>query len=197
VTPRRVAFVVGDVHGELDGLREILLHAGLIDSRDSWAGGGSLLVQTGDVIDRGPHSRESVRLLRTLQSQAPETGGQVVRLCGNHELMLLQGEYRFVNFPDPEGLALEIREEILAGKVAASFSDGSRLCTHAGLRSVIRCEIEGRPGSATTGARSQRGRLKRLSDRLNDIFLSALRAGDLESHPIFHVDRGRRLHPRS
>jgi len=40
VTPRRVAVVVGDVHGELDGLREILLHAGLIDSRDSWPAAG-------------------------------------------------------------------------------------------------------------------------------------------------------------
>ena len=183
--------MVGDVHGELDGLREILLHARLIDSRERWSGGGSLLIQTGDVIDRGPRSRESVRLLRTLQSQAPETGGQVVRLCGNHELMLLQGDYRYANFPDPGGLAREITEEILAGKIAASFSDGSRLYTHAGLRSAIRCEIEGRAGSTATGARTQRGRLKRLSDRLNDIFLSALRAGDLESHPIFHVDRGR------
>jgi hypothetical protein len=35
----RATVVVGDVHGELDGLREILRHAGLIDDRDSWSGG--------------------------------------------------------------------------------------------------------------------------------------------------------------
>jgi hypothetical protein len=105
--PRRRAVVVGDVHGELDGLREILRHAGLIDARDTWAGGGSLLIQTGDVVDRGPHSRESLQLLRTLQLQAPGSGGQVVRLCGNHELMLLQGRYDYANFPSPEALARE------------------------------------------------------------------------------------------
>jgi hypothetical protein len=191
VTPRRPGFVVGDVHGELDGLREILRHAGLIDERDSWAGGGSLLIQTGDVIDRGPRSRESVRLLRELQLQAPLTGGQVVRLCGNHELMLLQGSYHYANFPDPERLAREIGEEILAGTIVASFSDGSRLYTHAGLRSEIRQAVEGEAGSAPAGVRSRRGRLERLSGRLNEIFRSSLREGDLESHPIFHVDRGR------
>lgn len=191
ILQRRRAVVVGDVHGELDGLREILRHAGLIDGRDSWAGGGSLLIQTGDVIDRGPHSRESLHLLRTLQLQAPGSGGQVVRLCGNHELMLLQGVYRYANFPSPEALAREIRDEILSGKIVASFSDGSRLYTHAGLRSAIRSEVEGRApsGASSAGARSER--LKRLSARLNAVFLSSVRAGDLESHPIFHADQVR------
>ena len=188
---RASTVVVGDVHGELDGLREILLHAGLIDSCDSWAGGASLLIQTGDVIDRGPLSRDSVRLLRTLQSEALECGGQVVRLCGNHELMLLQGDYGYANFPAPESLAWETRDEILAGKIVASFSDGSRLYTHAGLRSAIRHAVESQDAPAKAGADTPRDRLNRLSARLNAIFLSSLRAGDLESHPIFHVGRER------
>jgi len=49
----RGRIVIGDVHGEFAGLREILLHAGLINDRDSWTGGGTLLIQVGDVIDRG------------------------------------------------------------------------------------------------------------------------------------------------
>ena len=49
----RRRIVVGDVHGDLTGLRDILGHAGLIDDRDRWTGSGSLLIQTGDVIDRG------------------------------------------------------------------------------------------------------------------------------------------------
>ena len=44
--------VVGDIHGELDGFREILRNAGLIDSKDKWSGGDRILIQTGDVIDR-------------------------------------------------------------------------------------------------------------------------------------------------
>jgi hypothetical protein len=190
-SPKERRIAIGDVHGELDGLREILRHAGLIDGRDSWTGGGSLLIQTGDVIDRGPHSRECVRLLRSLQSEALRSGGQVVRLCGNHELMLLQGNYDYTNFADPSGLARELRDESIAGKILASFSDGSRLYTHAGLRSDIRSATENEVGSRTFGGPLSRGGLKRLSDRLNSIFVSWVKDEHLERHPIFHVDPAR------
>jgi hypothetical protein len=190
IEKRRV--VIGDVHGELAGLREILLHAGLIDDHDSWTGGGSLLIQVGDVIDRGPCSRECVGLLRSLQSQAPEVGGRVVRLCGNHELMLLQADYRYVDYSDPASLAREMKDEVVAKKIAASFSDGSRLYTHAGLRSAIRIAVmRDQVGAKTAVGPSTRGGLKKLSDRLNSIFISCLKAGDLESHPIFHADQCR------
>jgi|ERR1019366_9236294 hypothetical protein len=189
IEKRRI--VIGDVHGEFDGLREILLHSGLINNGNSWAGGGSLLIQVGDVIDRGPCSRECVGLLRSLQSQAPDAGGQVVRLCGNHELMLLQGEYGYVNFSDPENLAGEIRDEVVAGEIVACFSDGSRLYTHAGLRSAIRKRVEDQEGPHTAVESSMSGRLRKLSDRLNSIFITCLQSGDLRSHPIFHVDHVR------
>jgi hypothetical protein len=58
----------------------------MINDRDSWAGERSLLIQDGDVIDRGTYSRECVGLLWSLQSQAPDAGGRVVRWCGNHQL---------------------------------------------------------------------------------------------------------------
>ena len=180
--------LIGDVHGELGGLTEILRHAGLINDRDAWAGGRSLLIQTGDVIDRGPRSLECVRLLRSLQGQAPAAGGQVVRLCGNHELMVLQHDYWYANFADPAGLARELRDEIAAGKIVACFSDGSRLYTHAGLRSAIRIAVQGQVASNTAVGPLTRGSLKKLSDRLNSIFVTSLRAGDLKSHPIFHAD---------
>lgn len=48
--------VVGDVHGEFERLKEILTHAKLIDQEENWAGERSVLIQTGDVIDRGPDS---------------------------------------------------------------------------------------------------------------------------------------------
>jgi len=105
--------------------------------------------------------------------------------------MLLQGNYRHANFTDPAGLAQELLDEIAAGKVVASFSDGSRLYTHAGLRSAIRIAVHGQVGSSTAAGPLTRGSLKTLSDRLNSIFALSLKAGDLESHPIFHVDRVR------
>ncbi len=189
IEKRRI--VIGDVHGELAGLKEILLHAGLINDGDSWTGGGSLLIQVGDVIDRGQYSLECIGLLRSLQNQAPEAGGQVVRLCGNHELMLLQGHYDYTNFSNPASLAREIRDEVAAKTIAASFSDGSRLYTHAGLRSAVRIAVQDQSGAKTAVGCSTRGGLKKLSDRLNNIFISSLKAEDLENHPIFHVDRVR------
>jgi hypothetical protein len=175
--------IVGDVHGELEGLKEILGQAGLIDRASNWSGKDSVLVQTGDVIDRGPHSVEAVRFLRTLQEQAATAGGKVVRLCGNHELMLLQCNWRYANFDDPAGMAGQLREEILAGKVLASYTDGTRLYTHAGLRTIVRQSVE-------EGTAKLKG-LKGLSDRLNMIFVDSVKTGDLKANPIFHVDRVR------
>ena len=94
--PRVIA--VGDVHGEYEKFRSILLDAKLIDSSNNWIGGNTILVQTGDVIDRGPKSIESIELIRSRQVQAPKSGGKVVRLFGNHELMLLEGNRSYVNF---------------------------------------------------------------------------------------------------
>ena len=88
---------------------------------------------------RGPLSLESVALLRDLQQQAAKARkGKVVRLCGNHELCLLQGKYHLVDFEDCEVFAEELKKEIRAGRVAAAYTNGQRLFTHAGLRSPLR-----------------------------------------------------------
>src|SRR6185436_13604455 len=53
--PQRIV-AVGDLHGDFDAWRQIALKANLIDSRNRWAGGKSILVQMGDITDRGPDS---------------------------------------------------------------------------------------------------------------------------------------------
>ncbi len=184
-TRTRRHIVVGDVHGELEGLKEILSHARIIDDRGTWSGKKSVLVQTGDVIDRGPHSVEAVRFLQRLQEQAEKVGGRVVRLCGNHELLLIQEDYYFTDLSEPEEMARQLREEILAGRVLASYTDGTRLYTHAGLRTKIRQAVE----ETHTGCR--RKGLQGLSERLNRIFVACLKEGDLETHPIFYRDEVR------
>lgn len=93
---------VGDVHGAYESLTEILRTTGLIDAEERWIGGDSILVQTGDVVDRGPAVREVLDLLMSLETEAPATGGRVVGLLGNHELMNLVGDLRDVA---PETLA--------------------------------------------------------------------------------------------
>lgn len=80
---------VADIHGELEGFREILKTAELIDEAGRWNGGSATLVQLGDYLDRGPDVRAVMDLLMRLQTEAREAGGEVVVLLGNHEQMNL------------------------------------------------------------------------------------------------------------
>ncbi|MCX5808179.1 MAG: metallophosphoesterase [Proteobacteria bacterium] len=188
---RKRRIVVGDIHGELEGFKEILRNAGLIDGKDNWTGGNDILVQTGDVIDRGTCSREAVDLLKKLQKEAAVAKGELVRLCGNHELMLLQGNFYYVNFNDPDFLAYELKEEILRGDVRASYTDGDRLYTHAGLRSAIREILVGEIETVRPKLKTNRIDLFLLSNHINIIFREFVEKDDLERHPIFHVGRDR------
>jgi hypothetical protein len=95
-TDQRVV-AIGDVHGAYEPFVAILREAGLIDARDRWIGGSALLVQTGDVLDRGPDSRRVIDLLRKLERSAARAGGGVYALLGNHELMRLTGDWRYVS----------------------------------------------------------------------------------------------------
>ncbi len=94
--PQRVV-AVGDVHGDFDGLVRILRAAGVINEKLQWSGGNTVLVQTGDVLDRGPKSRQVMDLLMALEKQAPKSRGRVIALLGNHELMNLMGDLRYVS----------------------------------------------------------------------------------------------------
>jgi Calcineurin-like phosphoesterase len=87
---------LGDVHGNFDGLCDILKRAGLIDEAHHWSGGQTILVQTGDLLDRGARERDVLGLMMLLESEAPEVGGQVEILVGNHEVMNIMGDLRYV-----------------------------------------------------------------------------------------------------
>ena len=78
------AYVVGDVHGRLDLLEQLLakIHSEL--QRRPVA--KSLLVFVGDLIDRGPSSAQVVERLRTYRREAI----QPIFLLGNHEEVLLR-----------------------------------------------------------------------------------------------------------
>ena len=92
--PRIVA--IGDIHGAYDEFTRLLQQVGLVDDRHRWSGGSAILVQTGDVTDRGAQVREVLDLLMTLERQADAAGGQVVVLLGDHETMNLMRNVRDV-----------------------------------------------------------------------------------------------------
>src|SRR5271167_725538 len=87
---------VGDVHGDFDDFCVILKRAGLVNDQNHWTGGNATLVQTGDLIDRGPKGREVMDLVMGLENEAAKAGGQVVPLLGNHEVMNILGDLRYV-----------------------------------------------------------------------------------------------------
>jgi hypothetical protein len=114
-TERVVA--VGDVHGAFDSFAAILRAAQVIDDRNRWSGRRTVLVQTGDVLDRGPDSRKAIDLLRRLERDAQRAGGRVVSLLGNHELMRLISDWRYVSAGEIEafrnGDSTRLREQVL------------------------------------------------------------------------------------
>ena len=89
--PARIV-AIGDVHGANEHFIAMLTRAGLLDAQHRWTGGKTILVQTGDVTDRGAGVRRALDLLMTLEKQASAAGGKVHVLLGNHEVMNLLGQ---------------------------------------------------------------------------------------------------------
>lgn len=87
---------VGDLHGDLAATRRVLALAGLIDASDRWIGGRTVLVQTGDQLDRGDDERAILHLLERLRDEASKAGGAVIVLNGNHEIMNVLWDFRYV-----------------------------------------------------------------------------------------------------
>lgn len=93
--PVRVV-AISDVHGAYDGMLRTLRSASVIDAENAWIAGETHLVITGDMLDRGADSRKVMDLFMALEPQAEEDGGQVHVLLGNHEVMNLVGDLRYV-----------------------------------------------------------------------------------------------------
>ena len=92
-------FAIGDVHGDYDRLVKLLTTAKIIEHTASpetvapdavtWIAGKAVLVFTGDLIDKGPHSFKVLQLAASLRKAAAGSGGRVVTLMGNHEAEFL------------------------------------------------------------------------------------------------------------
>lgn len=87
---------VGDVHGDVGALLGCMEIAGLIDQDQNWIGGTTHFVQIGDILDRGDDEKDCLQLLRKLRPQAKAAGGMVHVLIGNHEIMNVDLDFRYV-----------------------------------------------------------------------------------------------------
>ncbi|MXO60040.1 serine/threonine protein phosphatase [Altererythrobacter salegens] len=77
-------YAVGDIHGRLDLFRKLL--AQLEEDSQSRKKGTIRIILLGDLVDRGPQSREMLELAKRMELQ---NRGRLVVLCGNHEDLLL------------------------------------------------------------------------------------------------------------
>jgi len=77
-------FVVGDVHGYVEPLVQLLRAAGLVDKRIAWSGADARVWFIGDLVDRGPDGIGAIDLVMRLQEE-----GDVRCLLGNHEAGIL------------------------------------------------------------------------------------------------------------
>jgi hypothetical protein len=92
--PQRIV-AVGDLHGDYEAWQAIARAAGVTDAKGRWGGGQTVLVQMGDIVDRGPQSLKIIHDLMRLQREAKRKGGQVYILVGNHEAMMMTGDMRY------------------------------------------------------------------------------------------------------
>jgi hypothetical protein len=139
--PKRLV-AIGDLHGDLAATRAALRTAGAIDDRDRWIGGELVVVQTGDVLDRGDDEQAILDLIARLERSASAAGGAVIMLLGNHELMNAAADFRYVtpgamrDFDDAPGVDTSRYAQVPAavrGRVAALAPGGAyarRLAAH-------------------------------------------------------------------
>ena len=90
-------YIFGDAHGDFDRILQLLARAGLIDGDLRWAGGRATVALLGDVLDRGEDVTRLVWFLYRLEREAAEAGGRVLTVLGNHEVMVMSGDLRYVS----------------------------------------------------------------------------------------------------
>ncbi|MCJ7458789.1 MAG: metallophosphoesterase [candidate division Zixibacteria bacterium] len=93
--PRILA--ISDIHGEYELLVKFLKESGVIDDSCQWKWEDGHLVIIGDIFDRGDRVTECLWFIRQLESEAERSGGDVHYLIGNHELMVLSGDTRYIH----------------------------------------------------------------------------------------------------
>lgn len=192
---------IGDVHGDFPGLKENLEQSKLVDDEGNWIGGRQTFVQLGDIVDRGPYSEKSWKYLQKLQEQAQQAGGKVVRIIGNHELMWLEGDFRYIAKEDTIPVQMRvidaIKNDILnctnivncAAQAGYVSKNGKIVFVHAGiikkLDNILRMEVVEATGVTKQGVSNHA-----IIERMNEILRKAVKTNTY-SHPIFEAGASR------
>ncbi|HYN96263.1 MAG TPA: metallophosphoesterase [Pilimelia sp.] len=136
--------LIGDVGGCVDELSDAI--------EDAVGDPGTIVIQVGDLVDRGPDSVGVLNVVRERLETAPR---RWIQLIGNHESQYLGGEPFWPQPLPPESASL-LRtwwlKDWLRVAAAVRTADGEDLLvTHAGLTADAWREL-GEPVTATTAA---------------------------------------------
>ena len=88
---------LADIHGQYEVFVSLLKNNKVIDDQNNWIFGSGHLLINGDVFDRGNRVTESLWLIFKLEHQAAALGGKVHLLLGNHEVMVLNNDLRYID----------------------------------------------------------------------------------------------------
>jgi hypothetical protein len=103
-------FIVGDPHGCYEEFVALLAKAGFTERDDVWEKPSCLLVVSGDIIERGPHTPKLTRLIRRMWER-----GLAFVTNGNHEIdVILYNELKKRGVTEQDMPFSEPRKKLLA-----------------------------------------------------------------------------------
>lgn len=90
-------FAISDIEGNFRAFYGILIRHKVIDKYLNWTFNDGHLVILGDCFDRGKQVMECLWLIYRLEEKAQKDGGKVHFILGNHEIMNMNGDWRYVH----------------------------------------------------------------------------------------------------
>lgn len=89
-------FFTSDIEGQFGAFKKMLIDGGVMNQDFEWTYGNGHLYCIGDMLDRGEHVTEVLWLIYRLEEQAKLQGGKVHYIMGNHEIMCIDNDQRYV-----------------------------------------------------------------------------------------------------
>ena len=153
LSKRKRVIAIGDLHGDFDLTIRSLKLAGVIDDNNNWIGKDTVVVQVGDQLDSKrdntnptssysdnlPEDIKVLEFMTELNEKAMDKGGLVISLLGNHEIMNVLGDMRYVSKKDLRDTRKEDFKQgnkyakLMACTRVPAVIIGSFIFVHAGL----------------------------------------------------------------
>ncbi len=87
---------ISDIEGRYHEFKQFLIANKVMDKNYKWTFGKGHLVTVGDFFDRGLLVNQTLWLIYSLEEQAEKAGGKVHFILGNHDLMNMKNDFRYV-----------------------------------------------------------------------------------------------------